>query len=493
MTIDEVEDIELLRRAAKMLEAENLEMAKMIKRLKRENFELRHGTPEQLDLALQIEELEERLARRNKALFGDSSEKRPKDKTSRREKKQSGHGRREQPELERVEEHHISNVEGESCEMCGGALNASEGFVEESEEIDIIERKFVLKRHTRQKYKCECGSCIKTATGPLKLFPGARYSVGFAIHVAMAKYADHLPLERQVKGMKRDGLVVDSQTLWDQLNAIAELLEPAWTRQKEYVLSRPVIGADETHWKLLTRGKKKGGDGKRWQVWAICSPEAVHYSFEASRSAETARSVLGDFSGVAITDGYAAYESVKKRGGKFRLAHCWSHVRRKFVEVEDSHPGKCETILDLIGKLYEVEREAKGRSPDEVLALRREKSQPIILAIQKWALEAEVLPESSLGKAIKYMAGVWEGLRVFVDNAEVQLDNNATERALRGIVVGRKNHYGSKSERGTRAAAILYTLIESAKLAGVGPHTYLQAAINAALRENKIPLPHEMR
>ena len=111
--------------------------------------------------------------------------------------------------------------------------------------------------------------------------------------------------------------------------------------------------------------------------------------------------MLGDFSGVAITDGYAAYESVKKRGGKFRLAHCWSHVRRKFVEVEDSHPGKCETILDLIGKLYEVEREAKGRPPDEVLALRREKSQPIILAIQKWALEAEVLPESSLGKAIK--------------------------------------------------------------------------------------------
>lgn len=493
MTIDEVEDIEVLRRAAKVLEAENLAMSKMIVKLKRELFEMKHGKPEQL--MLQIAELEEQLARRNKMIFGEKSEKRPANKSAGESpKKQTGHGRREQPELEEVEQVHLGNVENDTCDLCGGALHASEGFVEQSEEIDIIERKFVIKKHIRQKYKCGCGSCIKTAPGPLKLFDGARYSINFALHVAMNKYADHLPLERQVRSMKRDGLVVDSQTLWDQLQALATLLQSAYERLQEYVLAQPVIGVDETHWKLMGEmGKKQGGKGKRWQAWAICCPDAVHYSFEGSRSAETAKQVLGDYAGIALTDGYAAYDSLKKQGGKFTQANCWAHVRRKFVEVEEQHPGRCQEVLDLIGQLYEVERQARGKPPDEVLALRREKSKPILLAIQNWALEAEALPESNLGKAIKYMSKLWDGLRVFLNHAEVDIDNNATERALRGIVLGRKNHYGSRSVRGTEVAALFYTLIESAKLAGVGPHTYLHAAINAALRGAQIPLPHEMR
>jgi transposase len=495
MTLDDVEDIETLRRAAKMLESENLQMAKMITRLKRELFELKNGRPEQLKLELQIAELEEQLARRNKLLFGDKSEKSKREIKSAADKpKQTGHGRREQPELEVVEQVHVQNVEDETCELCGGGLHASKGFFEESEEIDIIERKFVIKKHRRQKYKCECGSCIKTAPGPLKLFDGARYSINFALHVAINKYADHLPLERQVRGMLRDGLTVDSQTLWDQIERLAALLAPAYGRQKLYVLSQPVIGADETHWKLMGESaKKNGGKGKRWQAWAICCADAVHYNIEDSRSAEAAKKVLEDFSGVAITDGYAVYESVKKQGGKFTLAHCWAHVRRKYIEADEQHPGKCSTVLDLIGQLYEIEAEARGKPPDEVLALRREKSKPIVLAIQKWALEAETLPESGLGRAIAYMGALWDGLRVFLDNPSVSLDNNGTERALRGIVLGRKNHYGSRSVRGTEVAALFYTLIESAKLAGVGPHTYLQAAINAALRGVEIPLPHEMR
>jgi transposase len=491
MTLDDFEDIEQLRDAAKLLDAEVQSLTKRLVALKRENFELKHGKAEQLELQKVVAELEEQLARRNKLLFGDKSEKRPKEKPKREKSKQTGHGPREQKELEVVEQLHTANFEDACCDLCGGSLKASEGFVEESEEVDVIERRFVIKKHNRQKYKCECGSCIKTAPGPQKLLNAGRYSVGFAVHVAMAKYGDHMPLERQARGMKRDGLLIDSQTLWDQLNALAKHLEPAWERLKSYVLTQPVIGADETHWKLLSKSKKKGGDGKRWQVWAICSPDAVHYSFEDSRSAAAAQSVLDDFSGVVISDGYAAYGAVQKRGGRFSLAHCWSHVRRKFVEVEESHPGKCETVLDLIGKLNEVERDAKGRPPDEVLTLRREKSKPIILAIQDWALEVEALPQSSLSNAIKYMGSVWSGLRVFLDNANVSLDNNATERALRGIVVGRKNHYGSKSEQGTKVAAILYSLIESAKLAGVNPQAYLQTAINAALRGSAIPLPHE--
>lgn len=494
MTLDDVEDIETLRRAAKILEAEVQELVKTVTKLKRRVFELEHGKPEQLELLQVIDDLENQLARRNKLLFGDSTEKRVGDKPKKTSgKKQTGHGRREQPELEVVEQIHVANVEDDKCDLCGGSLDVSEGFFEESEEVDIIERRFIIKKHRRQKYKCECGSCIKAAPGPLKLFDGARYSVGFAVHVAIAKYADHLPLERQVRGMLRDGLVIDSQTLWDQINVLAKYLEPAYDRLKDYVLRQPVIGVDETHWKLMgEKGKKKGGRGKRWQAWAICCPEAAHYSIADSRSAETAKSVLEEFSGVALTDGYAAYEAVRKQCGKFVLAHCWAHVRRKFVEVEEQHPGRCTELLDLIGDLYEVEREAKDKPPDEVLALRKERSKKILLAIQKWALEAEALPESNLGKAISYMGSLWDGLQVFLRDPNVGLDNNGTERALRGIVVGRKNHYGSRSVRGTEVAAILYTLIESAKLAGVGPHTYLKTAIIAALRGNEIPLPHEV-
>jgi len=494
VTLDDVDDIETLRRAAKILEAEVQVLVKTVTKLKRRVFELEHGKPEQLELQKIIDDLEEQLARRNKLLFGDSSEKRGAAKTKKtEEKQQTGHGRREQPELEVVEQIHVENVEDETCELCGGHLEASEGFFEESEEIEHIERRFVIKKHRRQKYKCECGSCIRTAKGPLKLFDGARYSVGFAVHVAMAKYADHLPLERQVRGMKRDGLLVDSQTLWDQVNALAGHLAPAYERLREHVLSQPVIGVDETHWKLMgEKGKKKGGKGKRWQAWAICCPDAVHYSFEDSRGAKTASAILYGYDGVVLTDGYAAYESVKKSGGKFTLAHCWAHVRRKFVEVEEQHPGRCTEVLDLIGQLYEVERQAKDKPPDEVLALRKERSRKIVLAIQKWALEAEALPESNLGRAIKYMGSLWDGLRVFLDDPLVGLDNNGTERALRGIVLGRKNHYGSRSVRGTEVAAILYTLIESAKLAGVGPHTYLKTAITAALRGQQTPLPHEV-
>jgi transposase len=495
MTLDDVEDIETLRRAAKILDAEVQTLSKLVMKLKRELHELKRGKPEQLSLELQIAELEEQLTRRNKLLFGDKSEKTKRDSKPAAERpKQAGHGRREQPELEVVEQVHVQNVEHETCELCGGGLCASDGFFEESDEVDIIERKFVLKKHRRQKYKCQCGSCIKTAPGPLKLFNGARYSINFALHVAISKYADHLPLERQVRTMNRDGLSIDSQTLWDQIERLSTLLAPAYDRQKLYVLSQPVIGADETHWKLMGEsGKKNGGKGKRWQAWAICTADAVHYSIEDSRSTEAAKSVLNDFSGVAITDGYAVYESVKKQGGKFTLAHCWAHVRRKFIEVDEQHPGNCSAVLDLIGQLYEVESEARGRPPDEVLTLRQQKSKPLVLAIQKWALEVEALPESSLGRAIAYMGSLWDGLRVFLNHPRVSLDNNGTERALRGLVLGRKNHYGSRSVRGTEVAALFYTLIESAKLAGVGPHTYLQAAINAALRGVEVPLPHEMR
>jgi transposase len=492
MTLGDVDDIETVRKAALLLEAENQRLAREVARLTRELHELKGGDPQQL--ALKLAGLQEQLSALQRKIFGDSSEKREKPKVAAKEpvKPQRGHGPRPQLSLKVVEEVHLADKADAMCKACGGELDAWSEQFEESEEIDVIERQFVLKKIRRQKYRCRCGQCVETAPGPAKLFAGARYSPGFAVMVAVDKYLDHLPLERQVRAMHRDGLEVESQTLWDQINALATVLEPVHARLHQYVLSHAVIGADETHWRLMgAEGKRAGGDAKRWQVWAVATEDAVSYRILDSRSTEAASEVLGEYSGTIICDGYSAYDALRKRGGRFRLAHCWAHVRRKFVEAEPSFP-ECKAVLELIGQLYAIEREIKDRPPDERLSRRQQESKALIAQIQSWALAVQALPQSGLGKAIAYMGGLWDGLRVFLDDPNVDIDNNGTERALRGVVLGRNNHFGSRSRRGTEVAALFYSLLESAKLAGFGPHTYLKTAVGAALRGEPIPLPHEL-
>ena len=451
------------------------------------------GSAEQLEL--QVAKANQELAQLRKKLFGDSSEKKPKWRSSGKKKKQqTGHGPTKQPDLPITQEVHELPAEERVCDSCGGALEAWKEQFEESTEITVLVREFSYKKHQRQKYRCACGGCIKTAPPPRKLFPGAHYAIEFAVEVAVGKYADHLPLERQVKGMARQGLRVTSQTLWDQIAALAKHLEPAHERLHRYVLQQPVIGVDETHWRLLNEKlQRDGGNGKRWQVWAVVCENAVSYRLLPSRSADAAAAVLEDFSQTLICDGYAAYAALQKRGGAFRIAHCWAHVRRKFVELESLHPELEETVLKHIGELYAIERELKESPPAERLAARRLRSKPIIDRIQRWTFDVECLRESPLRKAIHYMGSCWKGLLVFLDDPLVELDNNHTERALRGVVLGRKNHHGSRSERGTQVAALLYTLVESCKLAGVNPTTYLRDATYAAIDGDEIPLPHELR
>ena len=294
--------------------------------------------------------------------------------------------------------------------------------------------------------------------------------------------------------MERHGLEIDSQTLWDQLNALGGVLEPTSAALSAYVLQQPVIGADETTWRMMgATGKKNGGDSKKWQVWIAAAPNAVTYQIQGSRSAEAARNLLGDYAGIVVCDDYGAYKALRKRGGRFQLAHCWAHVRRKFIEAEGEASAECKEAIALIAELYAVEKRATTGPPEERARLRETESRAIVKRIEQWALGVRALPGSGLRRAIEYMGGMWEtGLLRFLDDPNVPIDNNGTERCLRGVVVGRKNHYGSRSQRGTEVAALFYSLIESAKLAGVGPHTYLRAATNAALRGDAVLLPHQL-
>lgn len=487
MDLDRINDIETLRAVAKGYEVQWQRAEARLRRLEARLSKLEG--PAQLELEQEIAALKVQLSTRDQMLFGKRSEKRGGGKKNQKPTgQQQGHGPTEQPELELVERVHALDDADRVCPRCGEGLSEWEGQTEDSEEIEVIARRFVRLLQRRKKYRCACG-CIETALGPKKLIAGGRYSTAFAVHVAVAKYADHLPLERQVKMMRRQGLQATSQMLWDQVHALSTALAPAHERLLAHLRSKPVVGADETHWRVMTKGK-----GKRWHVWALAADDGVGYLLEDSRSADAADKLLGGFEGTVLADGYAAYRALQKRGARFRLAHCWAHVRRRFVEIEESYPEPCGQILDLISELYTIEREARA-GPDLLQGrsrLRNERSRKVVAQIHAWALEVQALAESPLRKAVEYMGSLWNGLTLFLDQPELELDNNAVERALRGVVVGRKNHYGSKSRRGTEAAAVLYSLIETAKLVGVDPDDYLRQATDAAVDGNQIPLPHEL-
>jgi hypothetical protein len=311
--------------------------------------------------------------------------------------------------------------------------------------------------------------------------------------VANDKYDQHMPLERQAREMGWQGLQVTSSTLWDQIEAAAKHLAPVHERLHAYILARPFIHMDETHWKFLG---SNGGEHeqKRWQTWVIATGDAVSYRILPSRSVEAAREVLQGYKGGVMADGYGVYEHLAKHDELILLC-CWAHARRKFVELEGAvAPETLDEILKLIGELYEIEREGKE---DLVLLgkLRQERGREVMARIREWlfAQKVKALPRSGLATAVNYTLERWTQLTRYLQDPTLPIDNNPAERALRGPVVGRKNHYGSKLQRGTEVAALFYSLCESAKLCGINPKVYLRGAIWAALRGEEVPLPHELK
>jgi transposase len=522
--LDHEKDPVVLHQAIKLLENHNRALTEKLKEL---IAELAKAKGTSIYQQGRLAALERHLAKLTKQVFGPTSEQRTTDTTpdgagaedegtsedqgeKKKKKKKKGHGPTEQPKLPVVEVEHALDDADQTCPSCGGGLHEMDGQYEEHDEIDVVPLRFVIKRHKRKKYACRCGSCIETALGPDKLTPGGRYSVSFAIYVAISKYCDHLPLERQVRMMAREGLVVTSQTLWDQIEQLTWIVESAMPRLHSYILGHGVVGADETTWELFG---KKPGQGKSWYVWVLRVETAVFYAIREGRSFKTAEPLLKGFTGTLMCDGYSVYLALSKAYPRVILAHCWAHVRREFVEIEASFPKPCGEVLDLIRALYLLERPPPKETADEEVpsierrppteqeseaarAERRDtKSRLVIDAIVAWFYRTlpTCLPESGLHKAIGYMVHMWPGLVLFLDDPKIPLDNNGTERAARGPVVGRKNHYGSHSLRGTEVGATLYSLVESAKLNELEPRFYLRVAARAGLRHETVPLPHEVK
>jgi transposase len=484
-------DLETLRQISLLLDRENQRLITKTLELTAEVARLRGvSDPEQLQLAV-LKELEQRRAQvfhRDGPHAGSAASAPP------TRPPQPGHGPRPQPTLPVVEIRHELPPNDRQCPACGGELMEMTGQVETSERITTVKLTYQVEHHVRQKYRCRCNGAVVTAPGPAQVLPGSRYAPEFGIGVAVAKYADHLPLERQVRMMARESLTVDSQTLWDQINAIAHHLEPTYEALGCRALEAPVINVDETRWPVM-----KALTPAKGTVWTVRSSMVSFYRILPGKSVEEGRQVLNGYRGTVVADGFAVYDVLARDGLAFTLAHCWSHAKRKFEEITEHWPSACAEIGALIGELYAIERLVPGPFPGDASAqtlrrqLREERSRPVLDQIWQWATVQVGLPRSDFGKAVRYMLERWAGLTRFVDDPCVPIDNNAAERALRGPVVGRKNHYGSRSLRGTQVAALFYTLCETAKLAGIDPHAYLLRALYAAIaRPGAITYPENL-
>lgn len=489
MRLEDERNIEQLRAKALLLARENERLSSKVVELLRENLQLKGMSPQQLQDVLELLDAELNKVK-SAAPPPDSSTERRGAAPKKEKEPQTGHGPKDQPRLAVIPEVHDLDEADKICPSCGDQLREWEGQSDETEEVDVIERRFVLKKHVRKKYRCRCGS-LEMAEMPPRLISGGRYSNDFSVEVAIAKYVDSQPLERQVRTMGREGLAVDSQTLWDQIEALARVVAVAWAALRAEAIRSSVLGFDESRWEVLTKGS---ASQKSWTIWQLTTDRVVYFSIAQDNDAAEGSKFLEGFEGIAVGDAATVHKAMAK-GSKFRLAFCWAHARRKMIKAEANDPIRAKQLLDLIAELYAIEGQAPpGPEGDELRrSLRAEKSRLVVNRIQTWLAEQRFLPGSDFGKAVQYLHRHWAGLTVFLNEPAVPIDNNRTERGFRGPAIGRNNFYGSKSRQGTEVAAIFYSLVETAKLNGVDPKQYLKVALAAALAREPIPLPHQLK
>ncbi len=461
-------DIEHLRRVALAQQVQIEQLLRVLKS-KCEELEALKGNPEELQQTLAlIETLTNQKTAAAETTTGRSNKK---GKTARKERDQFGPT--DQPNLPHIATVFELDTADRTCPSCGGALRPMVGQFEESEMIDFVEISYRVVQVKQQKYVCRCGGCVETAPGPERAMRGGRYSLAFAIKVALDKYLDHIPLARQERILRRHGVEITTQTLWDQLSALGHRLASTDAALFAHALKQPVIGLDQTSWPKLETGATKP-----WQMWCITAPGVVCHRIKDDKGAATFKELVGSYNGVIVCDALKTHEAGARDGPGIVLAGCWAHVYRKFEEAAPDHP-EAELALKWIGELYEIDEKAGG-DLEKRAELRRTEAKQVLEKLKTWLWAQAVLKTLSIGKAAAYTIANWDRLKRFADDACIPLDNNGTERAIRGPVVGRKNHYGSKSRRGTEVAAILYTLVETAKLHGVDPAKYLLEAVRAA-------------
>jgi transposase len=478
LDIEREQDIERLRQMARLQRSQLEHLIAMLAR-KCAELEKLKGSGGELQIALKL--LEE--AQQEAATLDAPPAPRGAKKTKKRE--QRGHGPTEQPNLPRVPLRCELGDEERECPACHGMLKPLVGQVERSEMIDVVELKYQVVEVERQKYVCECGGAVETAPGPARAVDGGRYSLRFAIKVAFDKYVAHLPLERQARLMAHHGLNITSQTLWDQCSAITDLLAPTYDALFALARASPVVGVDQTSWPDL-----EDSSLPPWQMWCVTAPGIVYHRICDDKSARTFKMLLGDYKGWVVADALGTHQAGARECSGLRLAGCWAHVLRRFRDAVVDFP-EAQFMLAWIQDLYQID--ARATDVADRTKLRATESRAVTQKMKAWMQDTTALKTTSLGAAIRYTLGIWDRLTLFLEDGAVWLDNNRTERGLRGPVVGRRNHFGSKSARGTQVAAIMYSLVESAKVSGIDPIAYLtEVATRAQHSPGAVLLPGDL-
>jgi transposase len=367
-----------------------------------------------------------------------------------------------------------------TCPACGGTMRLLGEDV--AELLEYIPDRFKVIRHIRP--KLACSRCEKIVQAPAPSRPIARglAGPGMLAHVLVSKYADHLPLYRQSQIYARAGLELDRSTLSDWVGGTHALLEPLIEALGRHVLSGTHLHVDDTPYPVLAPGTGKTKIARIWtyvrdeRPWASSTPAAVLFRYTPDRKGQHPRIHLAGFTGALHADGYAGFDRLFE-SGRIREIACWAHARRKFFDLyEATQSPIAKEALDRIGALYAIESEIRGKPPDERRDARQARAGPLLADLHAWLL-ATARPlsrKSEVAGAIRYALSRWEALCRYRDDGRAELDNNAAERALRTIALGRKNHLFAGADTGGERAAGIYSLIGTAKLNDIDPEAYLR-------------------
>jgi transposase len=371
----------------------------------------------------------------------------------------------------------------EVCPDCGGKLRPLGEDV--SEILEYVPGHFEAIRVVRPKLSCTCCERIIQEPAPSRPIDRGLAGPGLLAHVLVAKYSDHLPLYRQSEIYEREGIELDRSTLADWVGGASRMLAPLVEQLRRYVLSTGKLHGDDTPVPVLAPGNGKTKTGRLWTYVRDDRPAgdkaapAVWFAYSPDRKGEHPRAHLSSFRGTLQADGYAGFNQLYEEG-HIQEAACWAHVRRKFYDLHQAHASPLAAeALARIAHLYVIETEIRGRSPGERLDVRKARARPLLESMHEW-LEvslAKLSKKSEVASAIRYALGRWTALMRYSDDGRLEIDNNAAERALRAVALGRKNYLFAGSDAGGERAAAIYSLIGSAKLNDLDPEAYLRGVL----------------
>ena len=369
-----------------------------------------------------------------------------------------------------------------ACPCCGGTTLRKIGE-DVTETLELIPRQWKVIQHVREKFSCRACEAISQPPAPSHSIARARAGPKLLAHILFSKYGLHLPLNRQSAVYAREGIDLDVSTLADWVGAAAATLMPLVEVIRAHVFAAERIHADDTTVPVLAKGKTR--IGRLWtyvrddRPFAGPDPPAAAFFYSRDRGGEHPEQHLAGFAGLMQADAYAGfnrlYEAARKPGPIVEAA-CWAHARRKFFDLArlNQAPIASEAVTR-IDALFAIEREINGLASPQCVAVRTARSRPLVVALETWLREqrTRVSKNSDTGKAIDYSLKRWDALTRFLDDDRLCMTNNAAERELRAIAVGRRNWTFAGSDEGGRRAAALYTLIATAKLNDVDPQAWL--------------------